>query len=161
MNTSSAHSLPAGSAVWRHLQTLLHAGLLATAVGHGQTGIAAPPVGAEAIIRGYFAGWEKKDWALVASHLAEGFTFTSPAPDDHLPVDKFKAKCWSQAEHIARFDFVRILGDENSAFAIIHVATQDNRILRNTEYFTFENGKIKSIEVFFGGNGLGFPTNRP
>jgi hypothetical protein len=93
--------------------------------------------------------------------LAEGFTFTSPAPDDHLPADKFKAKCWSQAEHIAPFDFVRILGDGNSAFALIHVVTQDNRIVRNTEYFTFENGKIKSIEVFFGGNGLGFPTNRP
>lgn len=138
---------------------MLGLGLLATAIGHGQAGAAPTKAGAEAIIHGYFAGWEKKDWDVVATHLAEGFTFTSPAPDDHLPVDRFKAKCWSQAAHIKRFDYIRIHGDADSAFAIIHVVTQDDRILRNTEYFTFQDGKIKSIEVFFGGNGLGFPTN--
>ena len=159
MNTLSVSCLPAGSAVWLHLKTMLRFGLLAAAVGHGHAG-ATPPPGAEAIIRGYFSGWEKKDWEAVAAHLADGFTFTSPAPDDHLPVDRFKAKCWNQAEHIARFEFIRISGDEHSAFAIIHVVTKDGRILRNTEYFTFQGGKIKSIEVFFGGNGLGFPTNK-
>ena len=29
----------------------------------------------------------------------------------------------------------------------------------NIEYFNFINGKIRSIEVFFGGAGEGFPTN--
>lgn len=161
MNPPFAHSLSAGSAAWRHLKTMLGLGLLAAAVGHGQTGAAPPEAEAGAIIHGYFAGWEQKDWDRVASHLAEGFTFTSPAPDDHLPVAAFKAKCWPQAGHIRRFDFVRIIADADSAFAIIHVVTQDGRILRNTEYFTFQDGKIKSIEVFFGGDGLGFPTNRP
>ena len=41
----------------------------------------------------------------------------------------------------------------------MHVVTNDNRIIRNTEYFTFSNEKIKTIEVFFGGSGQGFPTN--
>jgi len=54
---------------------------------------------------------------------------------------------------------VKILENNNEAFAIIHVVTIDNRIIRNTEYFTFSNGKIKAIEVFFGGSGKGFPTN--
>lgn len=114
----------------------------------------------EKIIKAYFAGWEKKDWGLVAGQLDEGFTFSSPAPDDHLPIDKFKAKCWNQADHIQRFEFPRIIGDEAAAFAIVHVITTDNRVLRNTEYFTFRGGKIHSIEVFFGGTGLGFPTNQ-
>ncbi|HWA26853.1 MAG TPA: nuclear transport factor 2 family protein [Lacunisphaera sp.] len=114
----------------------------------------------DAIIKAYFAGWEQKDWDAVAGRLANGFTFTSPAPDDHLPVDKFKAKCWNQAEFIERFEFPRIAGDSNSAFAIVHVITKDGRIIRNTEYFTFEGGKIKSIEVFFGGNGKGYPSNK-
>ncbi len=161
MNTPSLPFLPAGSTAWHSFKTLLGLGLLAAAVSHGQTGFAAPPAGAEAIIRGYFSGWEKKDWDRVAAHLAPGFTFTSPAPDDHLPVDRFKDKCWSEAGHIKRFDFIRIIADGDSAFAIIHVVTQDDRVLRNTEYFTFRNGKIASIEVFFGGDGLGFPTNRP
>jgi hypothetical protein len=111
----------------------------------------------EKIIRDYFAGWVKKDWPRVASQLAPGFTFTSAAPDDHIPVDKFKEKCWVQADHIERFEFPRIVSNGNEAFAIVHVITKDNKVIRNVEYFHFENGKIKSIEVFFGGNG--FPTN--
>jgi hypothetical protein len=42
----------------------------------------------EKIIRAYFAGWVKKDWNAVASQLADGFTFTSPAPDDHISIEK-------------------------------------------------------------------------
>lgn len=112
------------------------------------------------IIKGYFAGWVKKDWNLVSDQLANGFTFTSPAPDDHISIDSFKRKCWIQADHIKRFDFIKIIGNENEAFAIMHVITTDNRIIRNIEYFNFNNGKIKSIEVFFGGTGQGFPTNK-
>ena len=113
----------------------------------------------ERIIKNYFDGWVKKDWNLVYPHLAEGFTFTSATPDDHISVEKFKEKCWVQARHIQRFEFMKIIGTNNEAFAIIHVVTNDNRIIRNVEYFTFANGKIKSIEVFFGGSGQGFPTN--
>src|SRR6187401_618264 len=113
----------------------------------------------ERIIKDYFGGWVKKDWSLVAGQLADGFTFTSAAPDDHIPIEKFKEKCWPQATHIKRFEFVKIIGDNDEAFAIMHVVTGDNRIIRNTEYVTFSNGKIKAIEVFFGGSGQGFPTN--
>lgn len=120
-----------------------------------------PDLAHERIIKGYFAGWEKKDWAAVARHLAKEFTFTSPAPDDAIPTESFKAKCWPQAGHIRRFEFVKIIGDEAAAFAIVHVITQDGRIIRNTEYFIFQDGKIRSIEVFFGGTGQGFPTHSP
>jgi hypothetical protein len=113
----------------------------------------------ERIIRGYFSGWEKKDWNDVAAYLAPGFTFTSPAPDDHINIEQFRRKCWNQAEHIKKFEFVRIIGNENEAFAIVHVITNENKVIRNIEYFNFVNGKIKSIEVFFGGAGQGFPTN--
>ena len=113
----------------------------------------------EKIIKDYFAGWVKKDWKAVASHLAEGFTFTSAAPDDHITIEMFKEKCWVQADHIERFEFPRIVSSGNEAFAIVHVITNDNKVIRNVEYFHFENGKIRSIEVFFGGNGQGFPTN--
>jgi hypothetical protein len=113
----------------------------------------------EKIIRKYFSGWEKKDWNIVAQNLAEGFTFTSPAPDDHIDTRKFKDKCWVQADHIKSFEFPKIAEIGNQAFAIVHVYTTDNKVIRNVEFFTFEGGKIKSIEVFFGGNGAGFPTN--
>jgi ketosteroid isomerase-like protein len=149
-------SLPA----WKYLKSILHLGLLASVMGHGH---AAPSPRREGtpgeVIKDYFAGWERKDWDQVARQLAEGFTFTSPAPDDHLSIDQFKAKCWNQADHIQRFEFPRICGNDEAAFAIVQVITRDGEVIRNTEYFTFRAGKIASIEVFFGGNGLGFPTN--
>jgi len=113
----------------------------------------------EKIIKAYFAGWANKDWDQVSAQLAEGFTFTSAAPDDHISIAKFKEKCWVQAQHIQKFEFANITGNEREAFAIVHVITKENKVIRNVEYFNFINGKIKSIEVFFGGNGQGFPTN--
>ena len=58
-----------------------------------------------------------------------------------------------------RFEFVRIVSGEADAFALVHVITKQGRRLRNIEYFRFDNGKIASIEVFFGGTGEGFPSN--
>src|SRR5687768_6705421 len=75
----------------------------------------------EKIIRRYFEGWEKKDWNQVSAQLAEGFTFTSAAPDDHISVEKFKEKCWIQADSIRKFEFVNIMGTIDEAFAIVHV----------------------------------------
>ena len=114
----------------------------------------------EKIIKNYFSGWEKKDWNIVAKNLAEGFTFTSAAPDDHINTQQFREKCWEQAAHIKTFEFPKIAESGNQAFAIVQVITNDNRVIRNVEFFTFEGQKIKSIEVFFGGNGQGFPTNK-
>src|SRR6201985_3812302 len=112
------------------------------------------------IIRTYFSGYEKKDWSIVSSQLADGFTFTSPAPDDHIPLSQYKARCWPQSQFIKKVEFVKIVQDGNSAFAIYNLITTDNKHLRNTEYYTFNSdGKIKSIECFFGGSGAGYPTN--
>jgi len=44
----------------------------------------------ERVIKNYFDGWVKKDWNLAERQLADGFTFTSPTPDDHIPIEKFK-----------------------------------------------------------------------
>ena len=133
-------------------------GILGSLISSGQPTENRGP-GYEKIIKDYFSGWVKKDWNVVSSQLADGFTFTSAAPDDHISTEKFKEKCWVQAQHIQKFEFVKIMGNDSEAFAIVHVITTDNKVIRNIEYFNFNNGKIKSIEVFFGGAGQGFPTN--
>lgn len=114
---------------------------------------------ADKIIRTYFSGYAKKDWSIVASQLADGFTFTSPAPDDHIPLATYKARCWGQSQFFKKIEFSKIIVEGNSAFATYNVTTTDNKVIRNTEYYTFSNGKIKSIECFFGGTGVGYPTN--
>jgi hypothetical protein len=114
---------------------------------------------ADKIIRTYFSGYEKKDWSIVSSQLADGFTFTSAAPDDHIPLPLYKDRCWPQSQFIKKVDFVKIVQEGNSAFAIYNLTTNDNKHIRNSEYYTFSDGKIKSIECFFGGSGAGYPTN--
>ena len=114
---------------------------------------------AESIIKTYFSGYEKKDWSITSSQLADGFTFSSPAPDDHIPLPVYKERCWPQSKFIKKFDFIAIIQEGDHAFALYNLTTNDNKVIRNTEYYTFSNGKIKSIECFFGGSGAGYPTN--
>ena len=114
---------------------------------------------ADKIIRTYFSGYEKKDWSIVANQLSDGFTFTSPSPDDHIPLATYKERCWGQSKFFKKVEFSKIIAEGNGAFAIYNITTTDNKVIRNTEYYTFINGKIKSIECFFGGTGAGYPSN--
>ena len=95
---------------------------------------------------------------MVASQFADGFTFTSPAGDDHISLTTYKEKCWWNSKLTKKVEFDKIIVQGDCAFAIYNITTTDNKIVRNTEYYTFSNGKIKSIECFFG-PGPGYPGN--
>src|SRR5580693_1260040 len=113
---------------------------------------------AEQRIKNFFAGYEKKDWNLVVDQVAEGFTFTSPNGDDHLTISRYKEKCWGTARYFKMIEFSKIMVDGNTAFAMYNITTTDDKVVHNVEYYTFSNGKIKSIETFFG-TGIGYPGN--
>jgi len=113
---------------------------------------------AEKLIKTYFTGYEKKDWNMVASQLAEDFTFTSPNGDDHLTVAKYKEKCWGTSKFFKKIEFPKIVVDGNTAFAMYNITTTDDKVVHNVEYYTFSKGKIRSIECFFG-TGIGYPGN--
>ena len=114
---------------------------------------------AEKIVKAYFSGYEKNDWNLTARQLAAGFTFSSPAGDDHIPITVYKERCFPNAKFFQKFDLRKIMVDGNTALIIYEITTTDNKIIRNVEYWAFRNGKIKSIECFFGGTGAGYPAN--
>jgi hypothetical protein len=42
------------------------------------------------IVRNWYAAWEQKDWGPVDSLLADNFTFSSAAGDDHISKSAFK-----------------------------------------------------------------------
>ena len=108
-------------------------------------------------IRNFFAGFEQRDWNLIAAQVADGFTFTSPNGDDHIPLSKYKTKCWgSGIKFFKHIEFSKIVVDGNTAFAMYDISTSDNKIVHNVEYYTFSKGKIKSIETFFG-TGVHYP----
>jgi hypothetical protein len=68
----------------------------------------------------WYAAWEKKDWGPVDSLLADNFTFTSAAGDDHISKSTFKARCWeTQIDFIGHFDLERITTDAEDALVVL------------------------------------------
>lgn len=111
----------------------------------------------EKIIKDYYAAYEKKDWNMLTSLLADGFTFTSPN-DDHIDLKTYKERCWPNCYNIKKFDIDKLVINGDDAFVTYNGWTTDGRVFRNTEYFKFKDGKIKENACFFG-PGVSFPNN--
>jgi hypothetical protein len=111
------------------------------------------------MINDYYAAYEKKDWSLMVPILAEGFTFTSPAGDDHIDLKTYKERCWPNALKTKKFDLERVVIDKDDAFVTYNGWTTDGSLFRNTERFRFDGGKIIENECFFG-PGVSFPNNK-
>ena len=112
----------------------------------------------EKVLRQYYAAYEKKDWHMLELILTDGFTFTSPAGDDHINLKLYKERCWPNANNTKRFDLEKIIIDGEDAYVTYNGWTTDGRLARNTERFKFKDGKIMENECFFG-TGVGFPNN--
>jgi ketosteroid isomerase-like protein len=105
----------------------------------------------EETIRKWYAAWEKKDWRPVDQLLAENFTFTSAAGDDHISKSAFKKQCWAtQIDFIARFDLQRIYGSGNEAFVLYVCRTKNSQSFRNVEYLRLRDDRLEAIECYFG-----------
>jgi ketosteroid isomerase-like protein len=102
-------------------------------------------------IRKWYAAWEQKDWHPVDTLLADDFTFTSAAGDDHISKSAFKAQCWeTQINFIQRFDLLRVFGSGNEAFVMYVCRTKNGKTFRNVEYIRLRDDKLEAIECYFG-----------
>ena len=105
----------------------------------------------EEIVRKWYAAWEKKDLDTFHMLLADNFTFTSAAGDDHISKSAFKTQCWdTQVDFIGHFDLERITAGVEDAFVKYLCHTKNGKSFRNVEYFRIRNGKLESIECYFG-----------
>jgi len=105
----------------------------------------------EKIIRDWYAAWEKKDLSTFNRLLADNFTFSSAAGDDHISKSTFKAQCWdTQVEFIEHIDLERIATGAEDAFVKYLCHTKNGKSFRNVEYFRIKNGKLESLECYFG-----------
>jgi ketosteroid isomerase-like protein len=112
----------------------------------------------EKIVRQYYTAYEKKDWHMLELILADGFTFTSPAGDDHVDLKVYKERCWPNANNTKKFDLEKVMVAGDDALVTYNGWTNDGRLFRNTELFKLKDGKIISNECFFGA-GVSFPNN--
>ena len=134
-------------------RTLLAAGLgsLAVACKGSSTGAAAAST-QEELLRKWYAAWDTtKDWRAVDAMLTDDFTFSSAAGDDHISKSTFKAQCWeTQIGFIERIELESMFANADEAFVKYLCHTKNGKAFRNVERFTFRNGKIASLECYFG-----------
>ena len=115
---------------------------------------------AEEIVRKWYKTWEveKKDWGPFDVLLADNFTFSSAAGDDHISKSAFKTQCWdTQVDFIDRFDLERVYGSGDEAFVKYLCHTKNGKSFRNVEYFRLRDGKVETLECYFGGKST-FPS---
>jgi ketosteroid isomerase-like protein len=124
------------------------ASLRQTASANAEGGLAPK---SEKTIRNWYAAWEQKDWRPVDVLLADDFTFTSAAGDDHISKSAFKAQCWqTQINFIERFDLQRVFGSGNEALVMYVCHTKNGKTFRNVEYIRLRDDKLAAIECYFG-----------
>lgn len=105
----------------------------------------------EEIVRKWYAAWENKDLAAFNALLAENFTFSSAAGDDHISKSTFKSRCWdTQVDFIGHFDLERISTGADDAFVKYLCHTKNGKTFQNVEYLRIASGRLESIECYFG-----------
>jgi ketosteroid isomerase-like protein len=105
----------------------------------------------EELVRKWYAAWKNKDLDTFNMLLADNFTFSSAAGDDHISKSTFKTQCWdTQINFIKDFDLERISTSADDAFVKYLCHTTNGKSLRNVEYLRIKNGKLESIECYFG-----------
>ena len=105
----------------------------------------------EEIVRKWYAAWGNKDLGTFNALLADNFTFTSAAGDDHISKSAFKSQCWdTQVDLIGHIDLERISTGADDAFVKYLCHTKNGKAFRNVEYLRIKNGKLESIECYFG-----------
>jgi hypothetical protein len=133
------------------------AAFLVTPTAHAAAGSSAAT---EEIIRKWYKTWqdEKTDWTPFSALLADNFTFSSAAGDDHISKSAFKTNCWdTQINFIGRFDLQCLIARGNEAFAKYLCYTKNGKSFQNVEYFRLRDRKIETLECYFGGKDT-FPS---
>ena len=103
----------------------------------------------EKIIRALFDAYLAEDRNAVEGVLAEDFRFTSPY-DNGIDKATYFERCWRSSDWIERHELEKILVEGDDAFVTYKCVAKSGKSFRNTEFFGFENGKIKRIDVYFG-----------
>ena len=101
------------------------------------------------IIRSIFAAYMSNDRKAVEDALTDDFHFTSPY-DDEIDKATYFARCWRDTDWIERHELERIFVEGDEAFVTYKCTARGGKSFRNTEFFTFEGGKVKRIDVYFG-----------
>jgi hypothetical protein len=78
--------------------------------------------------------------------------FTSPQ-DDHIGKAAFMERCFPTADRVVTQDILSLVDcGEDAAFVMYEYELKEGGVYRNTEFIQVVDGRIVSIDVFFGGD---------
>jgi ketosteroid isomerase-like protein len=99
--------------------------------------------------RSLYQAFIDKDRAVAEALLSDDFSFTSPY-DDHIGRTAYFERCWPNSDRIEAIRIERTAEAEDAVFVLYTCATVAGARFRNMEYLRFDDGKLKSVEVYFG-----------
>ena len=100
------------------------------------------------IVRAYFGAYESENRELAEQLLADDFTFTSPN-DDAIDRATYFERCWPHSDAAREQQIEKIVVDGDKAF-VTYRCSSNGKSFRNTEFMTFVDGRIASVNVYFG-----------
>jgi ketosteroid isomerase-like protein len=102
-----------------------------------------------AIARACFEAYIKKDRASIESLLRDDFHFTSPI-DNALDRTTYFKRCWPNSRYTESFDYIYQKEEGDRAFIVYEARTTSGKRFRNAEIHTVRDGKLLTVEVYFG-----------
>ncbi len=101
------------------------------------------------IVRACFLAYEDKDRRAIDEILSDDFTFTSPL-DNQIDRQAYLARCWPLSKNVHGFKLVNLVASGPQVIVTYIGTLNSGKSFRNTEIFEVADGKIKSVEVYFG-----------
>lgn len=101
------------------------------------------------LAKDYYHAFGTGDRTRVEDILAGDLLFSSP-PDPRLDRAGYFARCWPGAGKGQAYRFVRLKQFDNEVLVTYEQMLGDKPTGRTTEILTFEDSRIKRIEVYFG-----------
>ena len=105
-------------------------------------------------VRAVFGAYRTRDTDAFLALLHPDFSFISPY-DDAIDRDAFMERCWPSTHSLTALDLKHLSADGEMVFALYESQLSDGQAFRNVERFTFRNGLLYSVEVFFGASPAG------
>jgi ketosteroid isomerase-like protein len=101
------------------------------------------------IVRACFVAYEDKDRRAIDEILSSDFTFSSPL-DNKIDRQTYLDRCWPISKKVHDFKLVNLAASGSQVFVTYISTLNSGASFRNTEIFEVADGKIKSVEVYFG-----------
>lgn len=109
------------------------------------------PTAPTAVVEAAFRCYRAQDRDAALPLYAEDFTFTSPQ-DDHLDKPAFFERCFPTADRFREQRLLRVTpADEDLVFVYYEYELLTGDRFRNVEAITVRDGRIREVQVFFGG----------